>query len=262
MLTISNRQLVPAILERTLTLGAKMNAQTAVAQSEFRIGTSSEATADPAVAMHVPTPAPLTSAMLWRAFDVIGSAAILIMVLPFLVVLAVVMYLSDPGPLFFVHRRIGYRGHSFGCLKFRTMKVNGDELLRQHLAVSHVARREWAETHKLRDDPRVTRVGVLVRKLSLDEFPQLVNVLRGDMSLVGPRPIVEAEVHRYGRFFEHYCMVKPGLTGLWQISGRNDTSYRERVELDVEYVGRKSLALDVMLMIKTVPAVLFARGSY
>ena len=212
--------------------------------------------------MRAPQPAPWASAMLWRAFDVIGSAAILIMVLPFLLLLAAVMYLSDPGPLFFVHRRIGHHGRSFGCLKFRTMKVNGDEVLREHLAVSHVARREWAETQKLRNDPRVTRMGVLVRKLSLDEFPQLVNVLRGEMSLVGPRPIVEAEVHRYGRFFEHYCMVKPGLTGLWQISGRNDTSYRERVELDVDYINRKSVSLDLMLMIKTVPAVLFARGSY
>jgi len=239
-----------------------MNAQFAVVQSE----SSSAALADiqpyAVHAVFAPQPNSLANVMLWRAFDIVGSAAILVMVLPFLLVLSVVMFVSDPGPLLFVHRRIGHRGHSFGCLKFRTMKVNGDEILRDHLAGSHVARREWAETQKLRDDPRVTSVGLLVRKLSLDEFPQLVNVLRGDMSLVGPRPIVEAEVHRYGRFFEHYCMVKPGLTGLWQISGRNDTSYRERVELDVEYVGRKSLTYDVMLMIKTIPAVLFARGSY
>lgn len=108
----------------------------------------------------------------------------------------------------------------------------------------------------------MTAIGTFVRKLSLDEFPQLVNVLRGDMSIVGPRPIVDAEVRRYGRFFEYYCHVKPGLTGLWQISGRNDTTYRERVQLDVEYVSRKSLLLDTLLIIKTVPAVLFARGSY
>jgi len=177
-------------------------------------------------------------------------------------VLAVVMYLSDPGKLLFVHNRIGHRGQTFGCLKFRTMKANGDEILREHLARSHVARREWAESQKLRNDPRITRIGSIVRKLSLDEFPQLVNVLRGEMSLVGPRPIVEAEVHRYGRFFEHYCMVKPGLTGLWQISGRSDTSYRQRVELDVEYVSRKGLLFDALLVLKTVPAVLFARGSY
>jgi exopolysaccharide production protein ExoY len=248
--------------ERELTLGLEMNAQFAVAQSEFSHATQADVDHQTVRAAFAPEPASFSNAVLWRAFDIVGSAAILIMVLPFLLVLAIVMYASDPGPLLFVHRRIGHRGKSFGCLKFRTMKVNGDEILREHLAGSHVARREWAETQKLRDDPRVTGFGLLVRKLSLDEFPQLINVLRGDMSLVGPRPIVEAEVHRYGRFFEHYCMVKPGLTGLWQISGRNDTSYRERVELDVEYVSRKSLTFDMMLIIKTVPAVLLARGSY
>ncbi len=262
MLTSWHRQICSTYAERCLTLGAEMNAQFAVARSEYRSPAPLDAQPEVARSASAPVPAPLASALLWRAFDILGAAAILIVALPFLLVLAVIMYVSDPGPLFFVHSRIGHRGQSFGCLKFRTMKVNGDEILREHLALSHVARREWAETQKLRNDPRVTRVGVLVRKLSLDEFPQLVNVLRGEMSLVGPRPIVEAEVHRYGRFFEHYCMVKPGLTGLWQISGRNDTSYRERVELDVDYVGRKSLTLDILLMIKTVPAVLFARGSY
>ena len=202
------------------------------------------------------------SAALWRAFDIAVASAILLVALPFLIILAAVMYVSDPGPLFFVHRRIGFRGQFFGCMKFRSMKVDGDQILRNHLANSAAARKEWEETHKLKDDPRVTPIGAIVRKLSLDEFPQLINVLRGDMSIVGPRPIVEAEVDRYGRFFEHYCSVKPGLTGLWQISGRNDTTYRERIELDVSYVSRKSIALDTWLLIKTVPAVLFARGSY
>ena len=203
-----------------------------------------------------------TSAALWRMFDIVVAAGILIVALPFLMILAAVMYLSDPGPLFFVHRRLGFRGQFFGCMKFRSMKVNGDQILREHLAKSPEARREWEETHKLKDDPRVTAIGAIVRKLSLDEFPQLINVLRGEMSIVGPRPIVEAEVARYGRFFEHYCAVKPGLTGLWQISGRNETTYRERIELDVSYVSRKSLALDTWLLIKTVQAVLFALGSY
>ncbi len=203
-----------------------------------------------------------TSAALWRAFDIVVAAGVLIVALPFLMILAAVMYLSDPGPLFFVHRRLGFQGRFFGCMKFRSMKMNGDQVLHEHLAKSPEARREWEETHKLKDDPRVTAIGAIVRKLSLDEFPQLINVLRGEMSIVGPRPIVEAEVVRYGRFFEHYCAVKPGLTGLWQISGRNDTTYRERIELDVSYVARKSLALDTWLLIKTVPAVLFARGSY
>ena len=209
-----------------------------------------------------PRPASWGTALLRRAFDVAVALSILLVALPFLLVIAAVMYLSDPGPLFFVHRRIGLGGAHFGCLKFRTMKVDGDAILAAHLARSPAARIEWEETQKLKNDPRVTRVGALVRKLSLDEFPQLVNVLRGEMSIVGPRPIVDAEVRRYGRFFEYYCHVKPGLTGLWQISGRNDTTYRERVQLDVEYVGRKSLWLDTLLILKTVPAVLLARGSY
>jgi len=209
-----------------------------------------------------PRPVPLSKALIWRAFDIVVAAAILIVALPFLIVLAVLFFVADPGPLFFVHRRIGCAGRSFGCIKFRTMKVNGDEILREHLLVSHSARREWAETQKLRNDPRITPIGAIARKLSLDEFPQLINVLRGQMSIVGPRPIVESEAQRYGRYFEHYCQVKPGLTGLWQISGRNDTTYNERIALDVRYVSRKSLLLDTWLVIMTVPAVLFARGSY
>lgn len=198
----------------------------------------------------------------WRLFDILAASAILIVALPFLICLAIVLYVADPGPLFFVHRRIGHRGRSFGCIKFRSMKRDGDQLLRDYLDRHPEARREWEETHKLRHDPRITPIGAIVRKLSLDEFPQLWNVLRGDMSIVGPRPIVDAEIVRYGRFFEYYCLVKPGLTGLWQVSGRSDTSYRERVELDVSYVLRKSLMLDAWLLLKTVPAVVFSRGSY
>ena len=204
----------------------------------------------------------MASGMVWRAFDIVTASAILVVTLPFLIILAAVLYVSDPGPLFFVHRRIGHRGSFFGCMKFRTMRVDGDAMLQAHLASSPAALREWVETQKLKDDPRVSKLGVLVRKLSLDEFPQLINVLRGEMSIVGPRPIVEAEVERYGRFFEYYTHVKPGLTGLWQISGRSDTSYRQRVQLDVEYVMRKSLVLDIWLLIKTIPAVLLAKGSY
>lgn len=204
----------------------------------------------------------LLEAGLWRGFDVVVATFILILVLPFLTVLAAVLYVSDPGPIFYAHRRIGYRGRYFDCLKFRSMRVDGDAILREHLAASPEARREWEETHKLRHDPRVTPVGAVVRKLSLDEFPQLINVLLGDMSIVGPRPIVDAEVRRYGEHFEHYCLVRPGLTGVWQTSGRSDTSYQQRVAMDVSYVERKSIALDAWLLCKTVPAVLFARGSY
>lgn len=190
------------------------------------------------------------------------ASAILVAVLPFLVVLSVVLYINDPGPIFYRHRRLGFRGRYFDCIKFRTMKVDGDAILREHLRTCPAARSEWEETRKLRHDPRVTQVSAVIRKLSLDEFPQLINVVRGEMSIVGPRPIVEAEVERYGRHFEHYCLVRPGLTGLWQTSGRSDTSYQQRVRLDVTYVARKGLLLDIWLIFKTVPAVVLARGSY
>lgn len=209
-----------------------------------------------------PRPVSATEAVMWRLFDIVVAATILLIVLPFLVLLVAVLYVSDPGPVFFRHRRIGYRGRYFNCLKFRSMKIDGDAVLREHLRNDPKARQEWEETQKLRSDPRVTPIGGIVRKLSLDEFPQLINVLAGDMSIVGPRPIVENEVRRYGRHFEHYCRVRPGLTGLWQISGRNDTSYQQRVDLDVSYVERKSLVLDTWLLCKTIPAVVFARGSY
>ncbi|MCJ2186818.1 sugar transferase [Novosphingobium beihaiensis] len=198
----------------------------------------------------------------WRGFDIVLALLILIAVLPFLVLVTLVLFVSDPGPVFFVHRRIGYRGRYFNCLKFRTMKVDGDAILRAHLETNEAARREWEVGRKLRKDPRVTPVGAVMRKLSLDEFPQLINVLMGDMSMVGPRPIVDDEVACYGSHFPHYCLVRPGLTGLWQTSGRSDTSFQQRVEMDLSYIARKSLALDAWLLCKTVPAVVMARGSY
>lgn len=198
----------------------------------------------------------------WRCFDVFVAVAILVVTLPFLLLLALVLYASDPGPIFFAHRRIGYRGRHFRCLKFRSMKVDSDAILREHLDANPRARHEWQETQKLRSDPRVTPIGALMRKLSLDEFPQLINVLKGDMSIVGPRPIVDDEVSRYGRYFAHYCSVRPGLTGLWQTSGRSDTSYRRRVAMDVSYVERKSIAFDWWLVCRTVPVLVSAKGSY
>lgn len=219
-------------------------------------------TAGPARAVSAVYTIPRLQTSMWRGFDIVVATAILIAVVPFLALLAIVLCIGDPGPIFFVHRRIGYGGRYFHCLKFRSMKVNADAILREHLGADPDALREWQETRKLRIDPRITPVGALMRKFSLDEFPQLINVLKGEMSLVGPRPIVDAEVPRYGRYFEHYCRVRPGLTGLWQTSGRSDTSYRRRVAMDVSYVERKSLALDIWLLCRTVPAVILARGSY
>jgi len=157
--------------------------------------------------------------------------------------------------------RLGRDGRSFGCLKFRSMVTDGEAVLAAHLAADPRARAEWAATHKLSNDPRITAIGQVLRKTSLDELPQLWNVLRGEMSLVGPRPIVPAEVARYGRAFQTCFAVPPGVTGLWQVSGRSDTSYAERVALDLDYASRWSLRRDIAIMLRTIPAVLAQRGS-
>jgi lipopolysaccharide/colanic/teichoic acid biosynthesis glycosyltransferase len=196
------------------------------------------------------------------AMNVAVAVVALAFVLPVLLAAALVVYAQDGGPVLFAHRRIGLNGRTFYCLKFRSMAVDAEARLAALLASDPVARAEWEQSHKLRNDPRVTRVGAFLRKTSLDELPQLLNVLRGDMSLVGPRPIVEAEVARYGRHFRAYCAVKPGITGLWQVSGRNDTSYRKRVALDCVYARRRSLGLDAYIIVATLPAVLTRRGSY
>jgi len=197
-----------------------------------------------------------------RLFDIVSAMVLLIAVLPLLVLLAVALQIDSPGRLFFVQKRVGLRGEMFPCLKFRTMCENADEVLVRHISQCSAARAEWALDFKLRDDPRTTRLGRLVRRFSLDEFPQLLNIIWGHMSVVGPRPIIRAEIERYGRFFQSYCSVKPGLTGLWQVSGRNDVSYHERVMLDVSYVQTKSLVKDLSIVLRTVPAVMLAKGSY
>ncbi len=197
-----------------------------------------------------------------RAFDICFAVTLLVLVFPFLVVLSIALQIDSPGRLFFVQQRIGLNGKPFYCFKFRTMSEDAELLLAKLLETSAAARLEWESDHKLRNDPRVSRLGRIVRKLSLDELPQLVNILIGDMSVVGPRPIVHAEIPRYGRFFSDYCQVKPGLTGLWQVSGRNDVSYDERVQLDCEYRRNRTLAYDFSILLRTVPAVLGAKGSY
>jgi lipopolysaccharide/colanic/teichoic acid biosynthesis glycosyltransferase len=162
----------------------------------------------------------------------------------------------------FAHRRLGKDGRHFRCLKFRSMAVDAEARLTQVLANDPEARAEWERDHKLRNDPRITRLGGFLRKSSLDELPQLFNVLKGEMSLVGPRPIVDAEVGKYGRRFRHYCAVKPGITGLWQVSGRNDTSYNARVAMDCVYAKRRNARMDLKVLFATIPAVLLTRGSY
>lgn len=197
-----------------------------------------------------------------RILDLMFGVIALVIFAPLMFILALVIFVTDPGPVFFAHRRIGRGGRHFYCLKFRSMAVDAEQRLAQLLASDEAARIEWERDHKLRNDPRITPLGVFLRKTSLDELPQLINVLRGEMSLVGPRPIVDAEKIRYGRYFADYCRVRPGITGLWQVSGRNDISYRRRVALDVIYSRSRSLALDAKIMVLTIPSVMFACGSY
>ncbi|MEM6761179.1 MAG: sugar transferase [Pseudomonadota bacterium] len=197
-----------------------------------------------------------------RAMDIAFAATILVALSPLLLFTAGAIRLSGNGTAFYGHERVGLGGGRFSCLKFRTMHIDGDRILRDYLSQYPEAQKEWQETRKLRNDPRVTPLGRVLREYSVDELPQLINVLRGDMSLVGPRPVVEAELSRYGAAAAHYVTARPGITGLWQVSGRSDTAYSERVAFDVHYVTRWSLLGDIVILLRTLPAVLGAKGSY
>lgn len=197
-----------------------------------------------------------------RGFDAAVAAVALVVLSPILLALAAAVKATSPGPVFYGHARVGWNGQAFRCLKFRTMVVEADAALERHLANDPAAAEEWAQTRKLKNDPRVTPIGKTLRRLSLDELPQFINVLRGDMSLVGPRPVVEAELERFGADVDKYLAARPGITGPWQVSGRSDVSYEERVRFDGDYVEDWSLQRDILIMIMTVPAVVRARGSY
>jgi lipopolysaccharide/colanic/teichoic acid biosynthesis glycosyltransferase len=207
-------------------------------------------------------PARSADQILTEAMNLILAAAALIFLLPVMSAVALAIYAQDGGPILFAHRRIGRDGRSFNCLKFRSMAADAELRLAQLLASDPGVQAEWERDRKLRKDPRITRFGAFLRRSSLDELPQLLNVLRGEMSLVGPRPIVEDEIPKYGRRFCAYCAVKPGMTGLWQVSGRNDISYRTRVALDWLYARRRNVGLDVYIIVCTLPAVFARRGSY
>jgi lipopolysaccharide/colanic/teichoic acid biosynthesis glycosyltransferase len=196
-----------------------------------------------------------------RAFDILSAAVLLAFVAPLMLILYVLVSL-DGGPAIFAHRRVGEGGRIFRCLKFRSMYPDAAERLQDILLNDPQARAEWARDHKLRRDPRITPLGRFLRASSLDELPQLFNIIRGEMSVVGPRPIVQAEIVRYGARFESYRRMRPGLTGLWQVSGRNNVDYRRRVAMDVLYSRRNSFLLDMRIVAMTVPAVLLSRGSY
>ena len=196
--------------------------------------------------------------------DVVLSAAVLLVLLPMFLAITVAVG-ADGGPTFFSHKRVGRGGRTFGCLKFRSMRPDADRLLAELLARDPSARAEWEATRKLRRDPRVTPVGRLLRATSLDELPQLINVLRGDMSLVGPRPVVQEELEQHyapAAAATDYLSVRPGVTGPWQVSGRSDMTYRERVVLDAHYARNPSLRKDLAVLAWTVVVVVRCRGAY
>ncbi|MGF9692460.1 MULTISPECIES: sugar transferase [unclassified Rhizobium] len=209
--------------------------------------------------MHLSFP---TGGVAKRAFDVTTAMIAIVVFSPLLLMIMALVKFSDGGSIFYGHKRVGHNGRYFKCLKFRTMVVNGDEVLRRYLQNDPEAAKEWRATRKLKHDPRVTTIGTVLRKLSLDELPQLINILRGDMSIVGPRPVVDEELTLYDSFAVYYLQTRPGLTGLWQISGRNDVSYESRIAFDTQYVQNWSLLRDISIIVKTIPAVCMSRGSY
>jgi Undecaprenyl-phosphate galactose phosphotransferase WbaP len=197
-----------------------------------------------------------------RAIDLVVASLAAIILLPLMIAIAVAVRLSSPGPIFFGHKRIGLRGKRFETWKFRTMYCDSDHILADHFRNDPAAHQAWIREHKLRFDPRVTRIGNILRQWSLDELPQLWNVLAGQMSLVGPRPIVDDEIAKYGAVFDLYISVRPGITGLWQVSGRNDMTYSERVALDQYFVRNWSPWLDLYILPKTLWALLRRKGAY
>ena len=196
-----------------------------------------------------------------RARDIVCALLLIILLLPLIVLLIVLVAVCDRAPPIFAHVRVGQNGRLFKCYKLRSMHRDAEQRLGLLLARHPVMRREWERSFKLTNDPRVTPLGAFLRTTSLDELPQLFNVLTGSMALVGPRPVVPDELQRYGRYSSSYLQVKPGLTGLWQVTGRSEVSYRRRIATDLLYARRKSLLFDFQILLATVPAVLARKGA-
>ena len=196
-----------------------------------------------------------------RAFDIAAALAMCAAFAPIIVCAAGLVWHQSGRPVLFRHRRVGQGGHAFDVYKFRSMVKDADVVLDELLRCDAHASAEWDESRKLKNDPRITSIGRVLRRTSLDELPQLLNVLKGEMSLVGPRPVVAEELERYGASLPYYLAVKPGLTGLWQVSGRNDVSYDERVALDVRYVGIQSVFTDIAIALKTAKVLFSQTGN-
>ncbi|MEG3927530.1 sugar transferase [Microcoleus sp. D3_18a_C4] len=196
-----------------------------------------------------------------RLFDILFSLSVLILFAPVYLLLAFLIALSSPGPIFYVQERVGKNRQRFYCLKFRTMVENADDILLEIMENSPHLRQEFEDNFKLKQDPRITWIGRFLRMTSLDEFPQFWNVLKGDMSVVGPRPLVEEELPRYGRHINKILTIRPGITGLWQVSGRNDIPYPRRVQIDLYYANDKNLWMDMWIVFKTIGVVIFPKNN-
>jgi exopolysaccharide production protein ExoY len=198
-----------------------------------------------------------------RAFDIVFSLCVMLLGLPLYLIIALVIAFTSKGKIIYSHERIGRGGIPFKCYKFRTMRKNSEEYLKRLLEKEPALKEEWERNHKLKTDPRVTLTGLFLRKTSLDELPQFYNVLRGDLSVVGPRPVVKTELIKFYQFKAAKILsVRPGLTGVWQVSGRSDTSYQTRILLDERYIDNQSLKLDLELIVKTIPAMIKSKGAY
>ena len=196
-----------------------------------------------------------------RSTDIVGALVFFTLFLPLFLAVCAGVKLTSPGPIFYAQYRVGRGGRLFRFYKFRSMVVDADAALARFLDTDHQAMKQWSEFQKLERDPRVTPFGRLIRRASLDELPQFWNVLRGDMSLVGPRPCMPQQEGYYRQYWRHYCAMRPGLTGLWQVSGRNRLTYDERVRLDVRYVDEWTLGVDLSILLRTVQAVIRGEGS-
>lgn len=196
-----------------------------------------------------------------RSFDILFSASVLVVFSPLYLILGILVAFASPGPIFYRQERVGRNFKRFKCIKFRTMVVNADRFLDEMLAECPEKRQEFEDNFKLKDDPRITWIGKFLRWTSLDEFPQFFNVLKGDMSVVGPRPLVPDELHKYGNKMDRVLTIKPGITGLWQVSGRNDIPYPQRVLIDVYYVNHHNWLLDIWIILKTIGVVLFPKNN-
>ena len=199
-----------------------------------------------------------------RVGDIVFSLLILTLGSPIFILIGILVKLSSPGSVFYIQKRVGRNYREFGCIKFRTMYKDADDLLPNLLNKYPLMKMEFEKDFKLRQDPRITKLGRFLRRSSLDELPQFFNVLKGEMSVVGPRPIVNNEIHKYSLFMEEVISVRPGLTGLWQVSGRNNLSYKKRVELDLVYARNRNFILDLEIIILTLGVLLFPmdRGAF